>query len=67
MPDDGCCALEPDHDGPCTYVCPHCNGSSKCPECNDQSVDDFGGCGSCDAAGGCHHCCDGMVTDDFVA
>lgn len=30
-----CCALDEGHDGPCAWICHHCQGSGRCPACDD--------------------------------
>ena len=62
---DGCCALDPGHEGPCAHVCPECRGSQKCWACNGHDPgDDLGsGCTECDGWGRCTYCYEGMVDD----
>lgn len=35
--DFACCALDEDHDGPCAWLCPDCDGAG-CPNCQDGMV-----------------------------
>lgn len=65
LDDEGCCALEPGHDGCCAWVCGDCHGSTYCWACGGPSGDDMGtGCGECDGTGHCFSCYEGMATDD---
>lgn len=59
-----CCALDPDHDGPCAWICNDCNGSTYCWACGGPSGDDMGtGCSECDGTGYCNRCYEGMEVD----
>lgn len=64
--DNGCCALEEGHDGPCARICHHCQGSGQCPAC-DVTGDDGSGldytCMEC-GGGACPYCDEGLEYDD---
>lgn len=65
--DDGCCALgEHGHDGPCRWICHHCQGTGRCPACDGTSDDGSGLDYTCMECGGgsCPYCNEGYESDD---
>lgn len=60
--EDGCCAREPDHPGPCNWICSDCGGSGACPVCVEECIcDDVIECEVCEGADICLMC-DGSGT-----
>ena len=53
--DDGCCTLDPGHDGPCVWFCSTCSGTGRCPDCYGDGPE-MAGCPSCDTTGRCWAC-----------
>lgn len=68
--DYGCCALDDNagtgHEGPCAFICHHCQGTSKCPACNGSGDDGSGLDYTCMECGGgsCPFCQDGMEVQE---
>jgi hypothetical protein len=59
-----CCSLVDGHDGPCAYLCSHCQGSGRCSYCRGTGgYDDVQRCTECDA-GHCPYCDEGLVSDE---
>lgn len=61
VPDDGCCTLDPGHDGPCVWFCSWCSGDGRCPDCG--GFDDLG-CEECGGSLSCPYCDGGEIVED---
>lgn len=55
-PENGCCALDPDHPGACEFICTTCMGSGWCIHCDGENgMDDMPWCDEC-TTGRCDEC-----------
>lgn len=61
-----CCALRPDHEGWCAWVCSTCNGTGRCPACDGGAMSDGIGtyCEFCDESYACPDgCYEGWISE----